>query len=79
MLARLEQILRERKSYDRSRRHALHGCVRDELGLDSARTRDELYTMKQRAISGKSKYFVDTNILIYATTRGWPKHERARN
>ena len=44
LAARLEQILRERKSYDRSRRRAL-ARLREGMSLDwtPPRTRDELY------------------------------------
>jgi hypothetical protein len=44
LAARLEQIVRERKSYDRSRRRAL-ARLRDGMKLDwtPPRSRDELY------------------------------------
>jgi hypothetical protein len=44
LAARLEEILRERKSYDRSRRRAL-ARLREgmNLGWTSPRSRDELY------------------------------------
>lgn len=50
LAARLEQILRERKSYDRSRRRAL-ARLREglRLGWTPPRSRDELYERKSGA------------------------------
>jgi len=49
LAARLEQIVRERKNYDRSRRRAL-ARLREglNLGWSRPRSRDELYERKNK-------------------------------
>lgn len=85
LAARLEQIVRERKSYDRSRRRAL-ARLREGTWVGrrpapaTSFTSAEPKSRSKEAMSPVNpKYFVDTDILIYAHDRqAGPKHERAR-
>ena len=68
---RLEAIVRERKAFDKARRRAL---ARLRKGSTSNGPRPDLVTN-----SMSDKYFVDTNILMYAhDNSAGPKHERAK-
>ena len=67
---RLEAIVRERKAFDRARRRALASFVK-------ASTSNGLRRIPATS-SMSDRYFVDTNILMYAhDTAAGAKHERA--
>ena len=68
---RLEAIVRERKAFDKARRRALAACVR------ASTSSGRLPSPATNSMS--DRYFVDTNILMYAhDTSAGEKHERAR-